>query len=148
MKPENDPQLEQLVHRELRRLPERRAPANLIPRVRAALAARESRTWWQQPWLNWPRAWQAASLVCAFGLLGGVCFATLNQDVFLNSLRSAFTGWFGEAGTVNEILNALSTRVFATPYLAYVGAVLFGLYLLCIALGSAFYRFILQPVRR
>ncbi len=147
MNTEPDKQLETRIHRALRELPPRRAPASLIPRVRAAIATRESRAWWRQPWWNWPRPMQAASLACALALLGVVAFAGTNAPTVLGSFGASVVAWLGLDG-LHGVTSELFARWFAGPYLIYTAALLGGLYLACIALGSAFYRFILQPVNR
>jgi hypothetical protein len=38
----------------------RKAPATLLPRVLAAVAAEQARPWHQRPWWTWPLAGQAA----------------------------------------------------------------------------------------
>ena len=48
-------QLEQLMRRELRKLPELRAPETLVHRVMLAVHVKERQPWWQRPWLTWPR---------------------------------------------------------------------------------------------
>lgn len=63
--------LEQLIGDRLRRLPSRRAPQSLRPRVMAAVAARRRRPA-ANPWFQWPWPHQAA-LVAALllGVAGG-----------------------------------------------------------------------------
>ena len=46
--------LEELIHRELRQLPERPAPATLVHRVMLAVHARARRPWWERSWVGWP----------------------------------------------------------------------------------------------
>src|SRR6478736_5294723 len=67
MEPTPPHALEELIHRELSKLPDRPAPTDLIPKVLAKIAARERRRWWQRPWIQWPLAAQAASVpvLCA-----------------------------------------------------------------------------------
>jgi len=50
MNEQNEKQLEQLVHRELRKLPELPAPETLVHRVMLAVHAKEHRPWWQRSW--------------------------------------------------------------------------------------------------
>ena len=51
--------LERLVDRELKRLPQPRAPRSLLPRVMAAVAEPRPLKWYSRPWLAWPWALQA-----------------------------------------------------------------------------------------
>lgn len=59
--------LEVAIDRELKALPPRKAPAELIPSVLAALRADALRPWWRKSWPLWPRRIQILSLT--FGLL-------------------------------------------------------------------------------
>jgi hypothetical protein len=71
---EPDQELEQFIHRRLRELPEREAPAALIPRVLAVLEARARLPWWQLSWWDWPVAARATFVFLALALaalLGG-----------------------------------------------------------------------------
>src|SRR5688572_6306754 len=52
-------ELEQFIHQQLKKLPEREAPAELVSNVFAAIAARENAPWWKQPFTSWPRNTQA-----------------------------------------------------------------------------------------
>ena len=66
----NPNETEAALHEELRGLPNLRAPDTLVQRVQAVLADRARRPWWQQPWLAWPRSWQAASGAGMLALIG------------------------------------------------------------------------------
>lgn len=60
--------LEQRVGERLRRLPDVRAPRRLLPNVLAATAAARAMPWYARPWLTWPIALQALSLVTVAAL--------------------------------------------------------------------------------
>src|SRR3989442_455111 len=76
MNEHNEKQLEQLIHRELRKLPELPAPETLVHRVMLAVHAKERQSWWHRPWLTWPGPVQALSFalfvatVTALGYFG------------------------------------------------------------------------------
>jgi hypothetical protein len=61
-------ELEQLIHRELRALPPRRAPRSLEGRVLAAIEHREMIPWYHRSWSYWPAAVRASFLAGATGL--------------------------------------------------------------------------------
>jgi hypothetical protein len=63
--------LERLVDRELKRLPQPRAPRSLLPRVMAAVAVPRPLAWYSRPWLAWPRSLQALSVLAFAGLFAG-----------------------------------------------------------------------------
>ena len=66
--------LDRLLDRELRALPQPRAPQSLAPRVLAAAAARTTAPA-ATGWSTWPLAWQAAAAM--FAVLCGVAGAWL-----------------------------------------------------------------------
>ena len=61
--PRNFESLEQRVGDRLQRLPGVRAPRRLLPNVMAATAAARALPWHARPWLTWPVALQALSIV-------------------------------------------------------------------------------------
>ena len=63
--------LEELIGRKLRSLPEPLAPPTLWPRVRAAVEEHLARPWYRRTWRDWPLALRAASLALAAGVLVG-----------------------------------------------------------------------------
>jgi hypothetical protein len=63
-KPKN---LEELIHRELSKLPERQAPDTLIPRVLAHIQAQAAKSWWRRPWTQWPWGLQLTSVPILLG---------------------------------------------------------------------------------
>lgn len=126
---------ETALHAELTKLPNRRAPATLVPRVLAALEARGARPWWQQPWMAWPRWCQAASAAFVAGILGMAWWAEpLAVDRAQSSLSplsqqwSAATGWFqSSSGFFGLLPGGWMTEL----------AVIAGLYLVCVGLATA-----------
>jgi uncharacterized membrane protein len=50
----NEAKLEAILHRQLRQLPDLRAPQTLAPRVMAAIQAKARLAWWRQPFWSWP----------------------------------------------------------------------------------------------
>ena len=76
MNEQDEKQLEQLVHRELRKLPELPAPETLVHSVMLAVHAKEREPWWQRPWLTWPRPVQVIS--------SALCVATVTAGSSMN----------------------------------------------------------------
>ena len=151
MQPEPDKELDRLIHRELRGLPEVAAPRQLSTAVMAKIAARESRVWWQQPWLNWPLPIRLVSMtislaflsLAGWGLVEAWSSATVavetvsSSSVWLATLRE-WTGAVSDSG--GKALAALPRE-----YLFIGLGVLSGLYLACIGLGTIFFRILFQP---
>ena len=76
--PNSNPEdLEKMIHRTLRSLPDRRAPRTLESRVLAAIEAQHAQPWWQQSFTHWPLAARGAFL-----LLSGMVAAALIVMVF------------------------------------------------------------------
>jgi hypothetical protein len=70
-----DPQeLESLIDRQLRRLPEPRAPRSLLPRVMAAVAEAR-RPWYARAWRTWPIGLQIASALAGFVAIAAMSLA-------------------------------------------------------------------------
>ena len=67
--------LEQLVDRELKRLPQPRAPHTLMARVLAAVAAMPALPWYARPWRRWPLGWQLTSAAVVLTVLVGTTLA-------------------------------------------------------------------------
>lgn len=153
MSDQPDKNLEQSLHRELRKLPNLRAPSNLIARVQAAIAAQEL-PWWLKSWFGWPRPVQMATavlggmLVLFVALLLGFDWPSLigashwagDARATLGALASAFTTLFGAlAEAAGVSLSALFGIVVAAAVFLYLG---------CIALGTLFYRVAMNPRHR
>lgn len=151
MNHESDPQLEQDLHRALRQLPDRPAPANLIARVQSAIAAQSALPWWQQSWFTWPRLAQFASALVAFALLAAFGFLPGFSAIELPAISLALAEWAAPleaiAGVMNSLLGAAAGMVGLTlpVFLAVLAGGLGLIYLGCIALGTVFYRVAIQP---
>ena len=127
-----------------------RAPHTLVPRVLAAVLAQLQRPWYERPWVNWPRSWQAVSLVAFVALLVGV--GTL-ELVLERAAVVSTPGVLGDAASqvtrVAEVVSAAANglavlrRTLVQPVLGYVVGLLVLMYVVCAALGAALARFTL-----
>ena len=72
MTPNNEKDLEQLIHRELRALPPRRAPRSLEHRVLAAIEQRAAVAWYHRSWAYWPAPVRAVFLGFATAIAGSL----------------------------------------------------------------------------
>lgn len=151
----NEQRLAKLVHGELRRLPDRRAPGTLAPRVMAALAARQQAPWWRQSWSHWPPGMRLGFLSLCLTLAGGLVLVGLQLPPF-NELTSEFTqpllGWVDTARPYWLLLLRLGDAGWlviksAPPHVLWLCAAAVGLsYAFCVGLGTLGYRLALNRI--
>jgi hypothetical protein len=141
-------ELEKLIHRTLRSLPERTAPRSLEGRVLAAIDARASLPWWRRSYAQWPLIMRCAFLLLSGGLvklalMGAVwAMARINGTEFAEAFTTQFA-WIDAAGaTVRGSIGYLTTLIRSIPaYWLYTGlGGLAALYLLLFGLGATAYR--------
>jgi hypothetical protein len=151
---ESNPQktLEDLIHRELSKLPERPAPETLVPRVLAKVQARQQKRWWQRPWPQWPWAAQLASLPLMLASVAAALFAvsvlwklllgytdllTVSQAVESMADVWDFFGVLGNAAL-------MVARSVGQQWLLLALFVPVSMYLACVGLGTLWYRLALS----
>lgn len=128
--------LEQLIGRELKRLPIPRAPETLLPRVLAATAGRKPAPSYAAPWLNWPRRWKLAAVAVLALAVGGV--GALGYVAWPEV--AARLSWLESAsGTVTRV--AAAAQDGATLVRAFwrvlLGPITFGLLVVALTLSLA-----------
>jgi hypothetical protein len=142
---EMNPKLEALIQQELRKLPSRRAPETLAPRVLAAIQAREQQSWWQRPWTTWPFKFRLifmVAAVCSAILFLSLSFAVLNGNI-TNPLNLKLGQGLGFLVPFWEVLKTLGnaaillTRSINQPFLLALSSLVFMMYLTCVAIGTA-----------
>jgi hypothetical protein len=137
----SEPDLETIVHRELRRLPGPRAPQTLLPRVMNAVQALAERPWYTRAWVTWPLGWQVASVLALTAIVAG-------GALLLPHARSAVTTVAAALGTddvttvsqqVAETTSgaAILWRTLLEPLLSYVFGIVVLMVLACVAFGAA-----------
>lgn len=148
MEPTPQQTLEQLIHRELSKLPDRSAPQDLIPAVLAQIAARQRRHWWQRPWTDWPLTAQVASvpLLCSsvaaalFGL--SVLWQMMTAEATWDALADRWDG----VSAVMDVFTALGNAVVLLGHSVGQQWLLLALlipllmYVACVGLGTLCYR--------
>ena len=110
---EPDDKLAASLDRELKRLPERKAPQILATSVMHLVRKYESRPWWQRSWFEWPAGLRWFSALVMLAMLAGMGSA----DVA--GLQTAIA-----RGTAT--LNEVSAMLFGTfsPVLEFVGSLI------------------------
>ena len=143
----NQTDLQQLLDRELTRLPVPRAPETLLPRVLAATVERPSTA--GGTWLAWPRLWQVGSAVSLAVLIAGVwmLFTLWHPGDFVSHVAGRDTP-VRVAGLAKSAMDAATLgRVFwevlLQPVATYVSALAISFGLACALLWTALERFAL-----
>jgi len=141
-------QLERLIHGELRKLPDLRAPETLVHRVMLAVHAKERQPWWQRPWLSWPLPAQVISSALFAATAGALIYfgAQAWQLAGIgNPLDKIWLGivslaplWDWLVALVNAV--ALVIQKVGQLYLLVGLGVATTMYLFCVATGTACYR--------
>lgn len=148
----DESQLEQVLHRELRELPDLRAPATLAPRVLAALAARQRAPWWKKSWVHWPPGLRLAFLSLSLLVTGGLVYLGLQVPQIVGATPMAgevgatVSSWYASmepyVSFVTRLAGAFGLALKAAPaHLWWALAAVVGLaYAMCIGLGTLGYR--------
>jgi hypothetical protein len=148
MSENQDLELEELIARKLRALPDQIAPQSLASSVLATLRARQAAPWWRRSWFQWPASLRIASAGLAFAITGLLLAAALHywpdaaaryDSMAQNGSTwiAAFTTWLDQA-TLQA--RAHLDTVPASFWFA-AGGFVSACYLMCIGLGTAFVRY-------
>jgi len=148
MSPHPDEELEHLIDRELRRLPDRPAPGTLMPRVMQAIAARQATPWWQKSFVHWPLPARLAFLTGSSTLaaLLGYLVWGLSSGVTLGALGAEIRPWLSGLSVIRSILETLGSAALvlaksAGPWLMWAAITIAAVsYLTTIGLGTVCWR--------
>ena len=152
MEHETDKQWEELLDRKLRDLPEREAPATLIPRVLAAIEARARLPWWRRSWWHWPPLARILALVLLGVVVGGMAYllAGVEHSLVVAAVEQQAVDWLARLtpfwNACVTLGNAAALVLRQCGNLLLFGAVFLcvGMYLSCLALGTVCYRLALN----
>ena len=144
MKSPEDKNLEQFIHQHLQKLPQREAPDDLMANVLAAIARKENKPWWRQPFTSWPTGAQLILFAGLLSLLAGLSYVVSGpaEQVSFAALHEKVLSF----AWVAEVLKAFGNALMATLqgvtfyWLVGAGAVVFMMYLACVAGGVALWR--------
>lgn len=147
MTPESDPQLEHAIGHALKNLPPIAAPASLLPGVLARIEARQHAPWWRQSWWDWPVAARAAFLIFSAALAALLAQGGWVLAPRLTNYSEHVTAPLHSAGMLRHLLAdgwelagslwPTTTQAMLVPAVCTLAA----LYLVCLLLGTAFFRF-------
>jgi len=136
------------LDRALKGLPNRRAPASLMPRVLATIEARARRPWYRQAWSTWPHAAQGLSLAVLSLLLGALTYACLHFPELgaPDAFRARLDTWLAPLAAVWTVVAALGdvAQAVCTKTGGWIciglGTICVAAYLSAIGAGTALYR--------
>jgi len=105
--------LERLLDRELRQLPEPRAPETLLARVMTAAARHGERTAPATGWSTWSAGWQAASVAVLLVFVAGIWWLLASPPAPVSNMAKTA----GETAAVmrlfwNVLLQPVATYIF------------------------------------
>lgn len=155
MNPDYEQQLEAEISRELKNLPELKAPESLMTRVMATLEARSFNPRPERAWQTWPAVLRWASLVLLLAVFGGLCFAgwKLSQTAIVALVWDRVGSWFSAVGALGHTLDVLcGSAVLVLKHLGtgFIIACLVALglgYAMCLGLGAVYARVALAASR-
>ena len=149
MNPDYEQRLEAEIARELRGLPDLKAPESLIPRVLRAIEQSAVLPWYRQAWPMWPTGWRVASLGSLLAVFVGLCAAGW---WFSHASPLAFPtrdvlGWWSDFAVAWDTLRVLAesgvliAKNLGTGFIIACLIVAGFSYSACIGLGTLFYRY-------
>ena len=138
--------VEQVVHRELMRLPAPRAPHTLVPGVLEAIRRRMARPWYERPWHGWPMAWQVVSAAALSVMIFAIVMLEPAIDHAVGDLSAVLTRVTSQPALfVHEAL--LPLRVAHTvwsatvaPAMGYLIGLVVAMSMTCATCGAALTR--------
>ena len=143
--------LESLIHRRLRALPERAAPAALEARVLGVLERRAALPWWRRSYVHWPAGLRYVFILAlAAGATGVLAFGRSQVTAQALSELALRFPWIAFLQSVGSNLLDTGRALFdsiPTYWLYGVGALLVVCYGGLLGLGAAFYRAFYTPRR-
>jgi len=143
--------LEKLVDRELKGLPQPRAPHTLMARVLDAVALAPHTPWYARPWRVWPLEWQVVSALFVLGVLTGTLLSgqyvlqTLNPEALPGQATAAWLSSVIARGTAaargldtlwRVLVEPLALVVLVPVLLMFAASLVFGAALSRLAFGG------------
>ncbi len=133
------------LERALKNLPERPAPAGLIPQVMSRVNARFEERWYQRVWWRWPLWLRATSTLLLLVLtvwlpsLGTRYFETKVSPALDHAIDFCWRVFGSFASALGGIPFSFDGEACRIVFLI-AGLLLLGMYLTCIGVGTFIYR--------
>ncbi len=151
MDPKMTPEeLEKFIHRELRALPPRKAPAGFEARVLAEIERRAAIAWYHKSWSYWPAPVRAAFLGLGTGVaaMAVAAFYLFSQGAAVDAIAQDIGSGFAWIGRIYHagvwVVKFSGDLVGSIPPLWLYGglACIASLYATFVGLGTAAFRFL------
>ena len=148
MNQDYEKQLELEIDRQLKQLPELKAPKTILERVMRTLEQRANLPWYHRSWAAWPLGLQAASLLSLLALFGGLCYAAgmlphtpeyAAATHEANGLLSIFTMVWNTLSVVLGALVLALKRLGTVFMIGCLASLALG-YAMCVGLGTVYLR--------
>jgi hypothetical protein len=148
MNTQDPDKLESSIHRVLRSVPDRKAPAGMEARILAELSRRAALPWWRKSYAHWPVAIRAAffvgsAIAAALLVAGLITFVRSTGAQDLSGDVSQPFAWLGSARDLVVSMNSSIRRLIAAipPFWLYgvVGTIIVS-YAALAAISAAAYR--------
>lgn len=145
MNPEYEEKLAAEIDRELKGLPELRAPSTLMRRVSAAIEQRCQVPWYRQSWQAWPAPVRTTALVALALFFASLCLGVWklpDTESYSVASRQA-AGWLTGVTTIWNAFNALVATLAQAIQQLGRGFLIGGLaavalaWAMCLGLGTA-----------
>lgn len=142
-------ELEKFIDQQLKKLPEREAPVDLVANVFATLAARRNAPWWKQPFTHWPRNTQAVLFAALSVIFAAAVYFAWRPATALSgeaiAERASSFGWLVRMAETLVSVAANVARDVPWQWVVAFTVVLMAMYAACVATGFALYRITARP---
>ena len=150
MNPQYEKQLEACVRRELEALNELPAPPALANRIMRAIEQRAAAPWYRQSWSVWPVELRVASLTVLLLAFGGLCAGAwmVTHDLAAPDWLTSGVADVSAIWRAVEVLVSTAASLISrlgVGVLAMGAAMIFGAWVTCIGLGTAYVRLAMRP---
>jgi len=151
MNSEYEDKLAAEIDRELKALPELKAPSTLLQRVWKTIEARRRLPWYQQSWSAWPAPLRAAALIILASFFASLCFGVWklpDTEGYMTASHQA-AGWFSGLAALWKALNALvgtlaqAVQLLGRGFLIGALAAVAMAWAMCLGVGTACVRLVL-----
>jgi hypothetical protein len=137
-------ELERFIDEQLKKLPDREAPAELVAKVLQSIEERENKPWYKQPFTSWSQGRQALLIGGLTTLVAGATYLAWApaEQLSLNSLAEQVRpfAWVADVSKTIIASMVLAIRNMPALVLAAIAGIFISMYAACVGAGVALYR--------